>query len=119
MFDYANFSKSIKFYRQKLGYSQEELAEKIGIGYKHLSNIERGLAKPSVSTVIKILNVFHISLAECLSGYSKDEINLKKLKIKEILSCIDLIKPDKKEKNFLLAIVNIINNKEELKNGNQ
>ena len=59
MFDYNTFSKSISYYRKKLGYSQEELAEKIGIGYKHLSNIERGLAKPSVLTVIKILNIFY------------------------------------------------------------
>ena len=109
MFDYTSFSKSIKFYRKELGYSQEQLAEKIGIGYKYLGNIERGTAKPSVLTVIKILNIFHLSLEECLNEYSKNEINPKELKIKEILQYIDLIEPDKNEKKFLIAMAHIVN----------
>lgn len=108
MFDYTNFSKGISYYRKKLGYSQEELAEKIGIGYKHLGNIERGLAKPSVLTVIKMLNIFHLSLEEFLNKYSENTINLKELKIKEILQYIDLIEPNKNEKKFLIAMAHII-----------
>ena len=104
-----NVGKRILEVRTKRDYTQEELAEKIGIGYKHLSNIERGLAKPSVLTVIKILNIFHLSLEECLNEYSKNEINPKELKIKEILQYIDLIEPDKNEKKFLIAMAHIVN----------
>ena len=52
MFDYVSFSKSIKFYRKKLGYSQEVFAEKIGIGYKYLGEIERGISKPDRKSVV-------------------------------------------------------------------
>ena len=76
MFDYANFSKNIKFYRQELGYSQEMFAEKIGIAYKYLSEIERGISKPSISTVINILNGFHLTLEEYLSKNLKNETQM-------------------------------------------
>lgn len=109
MFDYTNFSKNIKFYRKKLGYSQEELAEKIGIGYKHLGNIERGTAKPSVSTIIKILNAFHITLEEFFSKYSDNKLISKNIQIQEILDYVKSLHLNENQKRSLLNIVTIIN----------
>ncbi|MEY8321296.1 helix-turn-helix transcriptional regulator [Lachnospiraceae bacterium 46-61] len=109
MFDYINFSKSIKFYREKLGYSQEVLAEKIGIAYKYLGDIERGVSKPSVTTVINILNVFHLTLEECLNKDSKNKIIPKNIKIQEILYYVNSLHLNEKQKKSLLNIINIIN----------
>ena len=109
MFDYINFSKRIKFYRQELGYSQEVFAEKVGIGYKYLSNIERGAAKPSVTTIIKILNAFCLTLEECFSEYSNDKAIPKHIEIQEILSYVESLNPSENQKKSLLNIVNIIN----------
>ncbi len=109
MFDYVNFSKNIKFYRQELGYSQEMFAEKIGIAYKYLSEIERGISKPSVSTVINILNGFHLTLEEYLSKNLKNETISKNIEIQKILFYVDSLNLTEYQKNFLLDIVNIIN----------
>ena len=89
MFDYANFSKNIKFYRQELGYSQEMFAEKIGIAYKYLSEIERGISKPSISTVINILNGFHLTLEEYLSKNLKNETISKNIEIQKYRKIIE------------------------------
>jgi len=109
MFDYVNFSKNIKFYRQELGYSQEMFAEKIGIAYKYLSEIERGISKPSISIMINILNVFHLTFEEFMEKNSKKETTLKKIEIQEILYYVKSFHPTKKQKEDLLDIVNIIN----------
>ncbi len=109
MFDYTSFSKSIKFYRKELGYSQEHLAEKIGIGYKYLGNIERGIAKPSVLTVIKILNAFHITFEEYFREYSNTKAISKNMQIQEILYYVKLLDLNENQKKSLLNIVSIIN----------
>ncbi|MBP8081647.1 MAG: helix-turn-helix transcriptional regulator [Spirochaetes bacterium] len=36
------FGENLKHYRKKLGLTQEELAEKVGVGTVHLGNIETG-----------------------------------------------------------------------------
>lgn len=46
----------IRTRRKELGITIEQLAEKIDIGYNHLSNIERGKKTPSLETLIKIVN---------------------------------------------------------------
>ncbi len=109
MFDYVGFSKSIKFYRKKLGYSQEVFAEKIGIGYKYLGEIERGISKPSILTIIQILNAFHLTFEECLGENSKSETIPKNIEIQEILSYIKSFNPTENQKKALLDIINIIN----------
>lgn len=109
MFDYINFSKNIKFYRQKLGYSQEVLAEKIGIAYKYLGDIEKGVSKPSVSTVINILNVFHLTLEEYQNKDLINKIIPKDIEIQEILFYVKSLNLNEKQKKSLLNIVNIIN----------
>lgn len=36
------FGENLKHYRKKIGLTQEELAEKVGVGTVHLGNIETG-----------------------------------------------------------------------------
>jgi len=77
--------------------------------YKYLSEIERGISKPSVSTVINILNGFHLTLEEYLSKDLKNETISKNIEIQKILSYVDSLNLTEYQKNFLLDIVNIIN----------
>jgi len=66
MFDYTSFSKSIKFYRKELGYSQEQLAEKIGISRQTLFNWENNSTSPDINQAKKISEIFKISLDDLL-----------------------------------------------------
>ncbi|MCX8075211.1 MAG: helix-turn-helix domain-containing protein [Clostridia bacterium] len=54
--------KRIKQARHKKGYTQQELAELVGISSNFLGNIERGQKLPSIDTLIKISNELKITL---------------------------------------------------------
>lgn len=52
--------KRIREYRQKHGWTQFQLAEKIGIDDKHLSRIELGKNMPQSSVIASLAEVFGI-----------------------------------------------------------
>ncbi len=54
----------LKQARVKAGLSQIQLAEKIGLSEKHVSNIERGQNFPSLDTFFRLCEVFNLSLAD-------------------------------------------------------
>ena len=60
-------NSNIKQLRVKLGLTQEEFAEKIGISIQGLSNIERNRYQPTSATIDKICKVFSIKPVELLS----------------------------------------------------
>lgn len=57
----------LSLFRKKSGLSQFELAEKSGKMINTISNIERGLADPRLSTLLSLTNVLEISLTDLLS----------------------------------------------------
>lgn len=60
----------IKAARERIGYTQEKFAEKTGLSIQHVSNLERGIAGPSLQVVIKICKVLDVSCDYLLLGRS-------------------------------------------------
>lgn len=52
----------IKDIRNRKGFTQEELAEKININSKYLSSIERGKENPTLNTLIKLSESLDVNL---------------------------------------------------------
>lgn len=52
--DYKYIGKRISQRRRELGLKQSEVEEKAIIGYKYLSNIERGISIPSIEVIMKL-----------------------------------------------------------------
>ena len=52
---------NIKEKRERLGISQKELAEKVGISQSFLCDIEQGRSKPSIDTAIKIAQALNVA----------------------------------------------------------
>ena len=52
--------KNIKLARIKAKYTQEELAEEIGISARYVSQLERGLAFGSANTIVSICKTLNI-----------------------------------------------------------
>ncbi len=52
----------IKDIRNRKGFTQEELAEKIDINSKYLSSIERGKENPTLNTLIKLSESLDVNL---------------------------------------------------------
>lgn len=54
-----NFASRVRFYRNLKQITLAELADELGITTTHISQIERGLAEPSISLFIKLLNALN------------------------------------------------------------
>ena len=61
--------KNIQTIRKSNGYTQEKLAEEIEGSVRYISDIEQDKSKPSYEVLIKICNVFKISLDQIFSEY--------------------------------------------------
>ena len=58
--------------REAAGYTQERLAEQIGVSTQFLSDAERGVTGMSVTTIIKLCNVLSVSADFLLMGRDSD-----------------------------------------------
>jgi len=62
-----NIGENIKKRRTKLGFSQEDFAQKSGVKYTTLTKIESGVIKtPSVLMVEKIAKILGVSIEELI-----------------------------------------------------
>jgi len=52
---------NIKREREKAGFTQDQFSELLGIGSKSLSSVERGVVGVSLTTLLKICEILHIS----------------------------------------------------------
>jgi transcriptional regulator with XRE-family HTH domain len=49
-------------------YTQEELAERAGLSYKFIGEVERGIGNPSLSTLERLSGALDIDIAELFGG---------------------------------------------------
>ncbi len=84
--DYYMIGQRIRKVRKACGLSQEQLAEKIGISVTHMSHIETGNTKLSLTVLVDLSEALQVSTDELL--YDKPYSNKTEIK-KEISSIID------------------------------
>lgn len=75
--------ENIASIRKRHGYTQEQLAEVLGISKSHLSHVEQGDVQLSMDTLWKFVNELHVSADEVLYGRSREA------QVKEILSMLN------------------------------
>ena len=56
-----NIGKKIKLARSKVSYTQEQLAEKISLSPRYISQLERGIAFGSATTIINLCKALQIN----------------------------------------------------------
>ena len=71
--DYKEIGKRIARRRKQLKLKQAEVEEKADIGYKYLSNIERGLSIPSTEVVMRLAAALDTTPDEFLVGTARRE----------------------------------------------
>lgn len=64
--DYYEIGQRIRKYRKSRNYSQEELAEKIGISVTHMSHIETGNTKLSLPVLVDIAKELEVCTDELI-----------------------------------------------------
>ncbi|WP_250278977.1 helix-turn-helix domain-containing protein [[Clostridium] colinum] len=83
--DLIQLSSRIKSRRKSLAYTQEDIAEKLGLSYSHYSKIENAISFPSLDTLIKISKIFGLSLDNHVFG-EKNNTNLDFTKLNNIIN---------------------------------
>ena len=56
-----NIGKKIKLARSRTNYTQEKLAEKLSLSTRYISQLERGIAFGSATTIISVCKALNIS----------------------------------------------------------
>ncbi len=87
--DYKSIGRRIKAARISLDMTQERLAEKVNLSPSHLSNIETGTTKVSLSTIVKLANALHVSVDSLLADSVVQSKAVFKQDIQTILSDCD------------------------------
>mgnify|MGYP004489882271 CR=1 FL=1 len=87
----------IRIIRERIGWTQEFLAEKIDISSVHLSRIENGKVTPGVDILIRVSEEMHVSIDELLFG--KCSLNRELFYIEEKIQ-----KMDESEKKFIIHV---------------
>lgn len=60
--DYKAAGKRIKIARIRMDLTQEQLAEMVGLSPTHMSNIETGTTRVSLTSIVRIANALSVSL---------------------------------------------------------
>lgn len=58
------FGKKLRKFRRHNDFTQEQLAELLGVSVEFVSNMERGVNAPSFETIEKIAKVFNVPFNE-------------------------------------------------------
>ena len=66
--DQIKIGRFIADCRKSVGFTQMQLAEKLGITDKAVSKWERGIAMPDTSIMLELCDILHISVNELLCG---------------------------------------------------
>lgn len=57
------FGITVRQAREKLGFTQEVLADKANLNRSYLGEIERGVVMPSLATIAKLANALHTEMS--------------------------------------------------------
>ena len=66
-----DISERLQELRKKEGYSQEQVAEMLGLSRQAISNWESGQGKPEIDNIIKLTEIYHVSADYILLGTEK------------------------------------------------
>ena len=72
----------------KAGLTQNEVAEKLNIGYEAVSRMERGIVMPTVERLVELAEIFDCEAADLLTQ-SSNRIEDQSAQIKSLLSILE------------------------------
>ncbi|MBE6656610.1 MAG: helix-turn-helix transcriptional regulator [Ruminococcaceae bacterium] len=62
-----NVAEKIRYFRDKLGLTQTDLAKRLGISRSAVNAWEMSLSSPSLANVVELSQIFHVSVDTLLS----------------------------------------------------
>ena len=78
-----NIADRIRYLRDKAGYTQTDLANRLGISRSAVNSWEMSLSSPSIANIIEMTEVFHVSADYLLSITDKLTVDISHLSSEE------------------------------------
>lgn len=103
MINYNAIGLRIRKIRMDKGITQEELAFRINTSAAYISNIERGVKRPSLQKLSDIADVLHVTVNDLIY----DKTHITDLTDDELLRTLSLWEPEKREQ-LICNIVNLL-----------
>lgn len=100
--NFEEIGQAIRASRIEQHYTQEYVAEQVGVNVSHISNIENNRVKVSLTTLVAICNVLNLTVDYVLKNEYTVSDSIDREILKELAAC----SPEKKEK--ILKIIRII-----------
>lgn len=69
-------NENLKAFRNSKGISQQELAVRLNVVRQTISKWEKGISVPDADTLVKIAEVFEVSISELLGDKPNQEMNV-------------------------------------------
>lgn len=91
----SQIGKIIKKYRKEKGYTQFQMAERIGVSEFYISALETGSRKPGRETLIKLSNEMNVPIEKLLELKTEQSI---KLASNELYKRISSLPKERQEK---------------------
>jgi transcriptional regulator with XRE-family HTH domain len=80
----------IKQLRQQRGWSQTQLAKKLNVHQKQISGYERGIHSPSIELLIRMAELFNVSL-DYIAFDNREDKNIVPIADRELMQAVQLI----------------------------
>ena len=108
-------AQNIKQLRKEKGWSQTELANKIGSHLSHITRMETGKYNPSVDVLIKLADALEVSLDQIVNrSGGPEEIHIEDQTFAEKIKLLNTL--NKKEKEVITTFIDAILTKKKLLN---
>ena len=75
--DTVNIGEILRNARESLGYTQEEIGEKLNLGRDAIIRIEKGTRKISIDEIRMLMNIYNLNIEDLLFSKSIDKVDVK------------------------------------------
>lgn len=100
----SDFPEKLRNLRQSRGWSQAQLAQKIGADPNRVSRYERGVIWPTLELVVKIAEVFEVSTDYLIR--SGEDLAINKISNQELLRRIEALNSlPEEDQNIVIAVL--------------
>ena len=108
-------ARNLRALRSERGWSQGELAERIGVHLTHVSRVETGKYTPGLEFVVEAARAFGITVDQLVSEHP-DDLQEVRLEDKELSERIRLLESlDERDRDALFTIMDAVVTKQRMK----
>ncbi len=84
-----SIGEKLKQLRKRKNISQQELAEILEVHPKHISRYENNASRPSIDALLKLRDLFHVSLDYLVTDAESNEIQIHDKELKKYFEAVE------------------------------